>query len=200
MINLLPTDTKQTYRFARRNRILRRWVITMAFCLLGAIALTSVGYFYMRQLSHNYNQQIATANQQLQSGDFKAVDNQVKNISNNLKLVNQVLSKEILFSELLKKLGTATPNNVILTGLQITQATGGLDLTAQAANYTAATQLQLNLADPNNQIFSKADIVNIDCGSQGQQYGDYPCSVNIRALFGSNSPFLFINSGKGATK
>ena len=193
MINLLPPEVKENYRFARRNRTLIRWVVATSFCLLGALLLVGGGYLYLRQSIHSTTQQIAASQQELESQNLTKVQNEVANISNNLKLVVQVLSKEILFSQLLQQLGTVTPNNTILTNLNITQAQGGVEIVAQTANYDAATQLQLNLSDPKNQIFSKADIVSITCQS-GANVGPYPCTVDIRALFANDNPFLFINS------
>jgi hypothetical protein len=54
--------------------------------------------------------------------------------------------------------------------------------------------VQVNLADPTNKIFSKADIVSITCSSSNALSPLYPCTVNVRALFVTNNPFLFINS------
>jgi len=126
-----------------------------------------------------------------------AVQKQVTDISNNLKLAVQVLSQEILFSKLLKQLASVTPRNATLTNLSISDTQKGVDITAQTANYDAATQLQINLADPKNQIFAKADIITINCGSTvGIRY---PCTVNIRALFAANNPFLFINDKKAGS-
>ena len=191
MINLLPSATKENYRYARRNRMLARWIIASAFCLLGGALLLGGGYLYLKQSVQTTEQQIATTNKQLAAQNLNAAQKQVTDISNNLKLVVQVLSKEILFSKLLKQLASATPNNVILTNLAITQAQAGVEVTAQTTNYDAATQLQVNLADPKNQIFSKADIVSINCSTSGN--ANYPCTVDIRALFATNNPFLFIN-------
>lgn len=194
MINLLPPDTRQGYRYARRNRTLLHWISAMVISLAGAVVLAGGGYLYLQQSVHNYTNQITLSQKQLDAANFTGVQKQVKDISNNLKLVDQVLSKEILFSELLKRLGSVTPANTILTNLAITQTQGAIDITAQTASYNAATQLQINLADPKNQIFSKADIVSIDCNNANNT-SQYPCTANIRALFASNNPFLFINSG-----
>jgi Tfp pilus assembly protein PilN len=197
MINLLPPDSKEAYRYARRNRTLLRWVILMTASLCVAVLLVAGGYLYLRQQTTNTEHQIATAQTQLDSQNLGTIQKQVSSISGNLKLALQVLSKEILFSQLLKQLASVTPNNVILTNLAITQAQGGVDITAQTANYDAATQLQVNLADPKNQIFTKADIVSINCTSSGGSplASQYPCTATLRALFATNNPFLFINSG-----
>lgn len=197
MINLLPSELKSSYLYARRNYHLRRWVIAFACTVVGVALLTAGGIFYMAETSKSYEQQIAVNNSQLQEQKLPAIQKQVKDISNNLKLVVQVLSKEVLFSQLLNRLGKVTPSNVILTNLAISQTQGAIDITAQTTDYNAATQMQVNLADPKNQIFAKADIVSISCpaNTTGAQY---PCTANIRALFAANNPFLFINNS--ATK
>src|SRR6266702_2760441 len=111
MINLLPPDIKQNYRYARRNHYLLRWVGILSAGLLGAIFLTAGGFLYMHQSVQNYTNQVASSNAQLQSQNLPGVQKQVTEISNNLKLVVQVLSKEVLFSELLQRLG-ASPRRI----------------------------------------------------------------------------------------
>lgn len=202
MINLLPPDLKETYRYGSRNRSLSRWLTVMLLCIAGAVVLTGGGYLYLNRSINSTNQQLAESQKQLSALHEGTVQKQVTDISNNLKLATQVLSKEILFSKLLKQLGAVTPNNAVLTNLSITQAQGGVELTAETTNYAAATQLQVNLADPKNQIFSQADIENITCGSgaSGTTSTQYPCSVTIRALFAKNNPFLFISNVPGSSK
>jgi Tfp pilus assembly protein PilN len=196
MINLLPPDTKEAYRYARHNRVLLRWASAIGVSLFGAALLVGGGYLYLHQQINTNQKLITNTTAQLEQQNLTGTQKQVAAISGNLKLAVQVLSKEILFSELLKRLGAVTPGNVILTNLAIAEASGGIDITAQTANYDAATQLQLNLSDPNNQIFSKADIVSITCnnGATGIS-AKYPCTATLRALFATNNPFLFINSG-----
>lgn len=200
MINLLPPDLKESYRYGRHNRTLVRWAVLMGASLLVACALIGAGYLYLNQQVTTTQKQIDASRKQLESQDLSGTQKQVKNISNNLKLAVSVLSQEVLFSQLLKQLASVLPDNTVLTGLTISQAQAGVDLTAQTGNYVAATQLQVNLADPRNKIFSKADIVSINCTNSGGSNAlsaKYPCTVSIRALFATNNPFLFINS-KGA--
>ncbi len=201
MINLLPPDTKSAYRYARSNRVLLRWCITCVLALTGAILITSGGYIYLNQSITNTSKQIADTNKQLKAEHLSSIQKQASTISDNLKLAVRVLSQEVLFSKLLKQLATVMPANAILTNLTIAQIQGGVDITAQTTNYQAATQLQLNLADPKNQIFSKADIVNVTCGASttAAMNSNYPCVVTLRALFANNSQFLFINNKQGGS-
>jgi len=198
MINLLPPELKETYRYGRRNRMLARWLATSVICLVGAAALTAGGYLYLNHSINNTNQQVIAGQKQLQQLNQASIQKQVTDISDNLKLAEQVLSKEVLFSQLLKRLSAVIPSNTILTGLSISQSQSSVDISAETTDYNAATQLQVNLADPSNQIFSHADIQTITCNGGTSNNSTYPCVVDIRALFASNNPFLFINSKGGS--
>jgi Tfp pilus assembly protein PilN len=200
MINLLPSDIKDNYRYARRNSRLVRWIFAFSFALVGLAGLSVGGILYLDQTAKSYDSQVTALEDALKRQNQTATEKQVKEISNDLKLAVQVLSKEILFSQLLKQMATIIPNGAALSNLNISQVNGALDITADTADYNAATQLQVNLADPNNKIFSKADIVNINCApaAEGAEAKRYPCTVTVRALFAPNNPFLFISNSKAA--
>ena len=201
MINLLPPDLKDNYRYARKNRRLLTWAVAFVAAIVGIVFITSIGLYSMNNSIDAYKTRVNTAQDQLTSDNSTATVQQVASISNNLKLMVDVLSKEVLFSKLLAQLGSITPPNVILTNLSIEQDQGAIEITAQTADYNAATQLQINLADPSNQIFTKADIESISCATGAAVTNPaYPCTAAIRAEFTNTNPFLFINSGaKGAS-
>lgn len=201
MINLLPPDIKQDYHYARRNTRLVGWVFAMALAFAGLAFISVGGIWYLNQTANDYTKQIGVLEDDLRRQNQAEVEKEVKDISNSLQLAVQVLSKEVLFSKLLRQLAVVTPNDATLSSLNISQIQGGIDISASTADYKAATQLQVNLADPTNRIFSKADIVNINCvtpsaSSAATAQSKYPCTVTIRALFANNNPFLFINNGK----
>lgn len=198
MINLLPTDLKNDYRYARYNTRLLRWITGGVLGLVGAIVIVGGGMLYLHQSSTSYSKKVATAQASLQSQDVAGTESQLKSISGNTKLVIQVLSREILFSKLLRQLGASLPANTELKSFQVDKFQGGLTLSATAADINAATQLQLNLQDPKNKIFEKADIENISC-TPGETKNRLPCAVQIRALFTKNNPYLYITP-TGAAK
>ncbi len=195
MINLLPPDLKQAYRAARVNRHLVRWILVCVTGILGAAVITAFGYLYMNQTANNYRTQIETSRQQLAAQDLDKVQQEVKEISSNLNLVVEVLSKQIIFSGLLQKLGALMPAETNLTGLSISQTEGAIDISAEAKNYSSATQIQVNLSDPDNKLFSKADILSINCGGTNS----YPCTIQLRALFASDNPYI-VTSKAASTK
>lgn len=194
MINLLPPEIKSGYRYARRNVRLRSWVVMCLVALVGLGGLTTYGLVALHRSTVHYDNQIAATQALFQKEKFSATQTQVKDISNSFKLVVKVLKQEVLFSQLLKQVAAIIPANANLTGLTISQTQGAIDITAITTDYKTATQVQVNLADPANKIFSKADIVSITCGNTNAINPNYPCTINIRALFAANNPFLFINS------
>jgi len=195
MINLLPPEIKSSYRFAEYNVSLLRWTITGVFILIGVGLIGGYGWLTLRQSIGNNNQNIASLQTSLKEAKLEETNKKITEISNSFKLVEKVLSQQILFSKLLKQMATALPDGTYLSALNISQVAGGsgLDVSVAAANYTAATQVQVNLADPSNQIFAKADIQNIACDSASAANADYPCIITLRAQFSPNNQFLFIN-------
>jgi Tfp pilus assembly protein PilN len=195
MINLLPPASKQSYRYAKRNVGLLRWVLVGLVSLLILGGIGTYGWLSLHQSITNYQGQIATTQATLTKSKLTQTDAQVQDITNSFRLVVKVLSQEVLFSKLLKQMATVLPSGVNLTNLTIVtvQSGSGLDITADATNYTAASQLQVNLADPKNQIFASADIVSITCSSKGAVDPTHPCTVVLRTQFAQNNPFLFIN-------
>ena len=194
MINLTPLGYKESLRFARRNTLLRNWLVGVMTIILLAATTVLLDQSYLKAETRRF----ASANEQseltLQQRNIDETLNQVENISGNLKLIIQVLSQQILFSELLKQVGSVMPQNSILSGIEISKLAGGIDLVAEARDYTTATQVQVNLSDDENKLFEKVDIVSIDCNDSEDD--GYPCTVTLRALFKTNNQFLFINQKK----
>jgi len=194
VINLLPPDVKQSYVYARRNVGLRRWVVLFVIALVGLGALGTYGLLSLQQSTVQYKKQVADTEALFKKEKFDETQKKVEEIGSSFKLVVQVLSNEVLFSQLLKQIAATIPAKASLTGLNISQAQGAIDISAIAPDYNTATQVQVNLADPRNKIFSKADIVSINCSGDNAQSSNGTCNVSIRALFAPDNPFLLVNS------
>lgn len=199
MINLLPPDLKQNYSYAHRNTGLLRTLMMFGLSIVGLAVIAAAGFMYLHQTSNAYASEAANREATLKNQNQGQVIKQVQDISNSLKLAVQVLSKEVLFSELLKQLAVITPTNASLTGISIIQVEGAVDITAKTTDYAAATQLQINFTDANNKIFSQADIVSVTCTTDTDTPTKYPCTAVIRALFVKDNPFLFINDKKAGS-
>lgn len=194
MINLLPTDYKETLLYARRNTSLRGWAIALLAVLAGAIILTGFGYWYLRNETNKQAASLESSKRELQEQNIDGVKAQTEEISSNINLAINVLQREVLFSKLLRQLGAAMPANTALTQLAVEEEIkGGLTLEAVASNLNSASQIQVNLESPENKIFAKADIENIQCNDK--TIPGYPCKVTLRALFNEQNPFVYIQPG-----
>jgi Tfp pilus assembly protein PilN len=189
MINLLPPDIKESIYYARRNAVLRRWLIAIVVALFGALVIIGFGQLSLRQTKQSIEHSNDRTRTSLTSQNIDEVQREVQDISNSLNLTVKVLSRQVLFSRLIKQVGSVIPPGTVLNGLTINQVDGGIDLSALATDYNTATQIQVNLQDPANGIFERADINSVSCSGDDTEY---PCEISIRALFGENSQFLLI--------
>lgn len=190
MINLSPADYKESLKYARRNTLLLRWLVGLLILLAITTSTLLIGKTYLESESKRYASQNADIDQQLKDRDLEGTLKTVENISGNLKLIVQVLSRQVIFSELIKQVGAVMPENSVLSDIEISKVEGGIDLIADAKDHTTATQVQVNLADPNNKLFDSVDIVSINCEGANPTY---PCKITLRALFTKNNPFSFVN-------
>ncbi len=220
MINLLPQDQQKSILYARHNTRLLHWCLIMVSTIFVLIAMWGVGYFYISSSITSYNNEISSKQEDLKSQNLEETQKRIEDLSNNLKLILQVLSKEVLFSKVFKQIGAVMPDGSVLSSVEINKVEGGLDLTARAKNYDTGTQIQVNLSDKSNKLFQKVDIVSVSCttgtsstnsssttttststtsdSTTTTDSSKYPCTVSLRALFSTDNPFLFINkSGSG---
>ena len=191
MINLLPSDYGASLRYSHLNIVLRRWLIAALLACGGLVLILAVSWMYITQQSKNLTKNIDSVNQQLQAEDLAGTQKRANDITSNIKIINQVLSREIRFSGLITQIGSVMPPGTVLSGLTLAKVDGGLDLSANARDYTSAAQIAVNLSDPKNMIFDKVDIVNINCYSTSGNA--YPCSATFRALFSKSTKSKFLN-------
>lgn len=180
MINLLPPVYRQRLSAGRRGTILRHWLGIVWGATAGLVLLIAASWIYMNQQSKELNQAISDTNAQLSAQNLSGVQKQAKDLTNNIKTINQVLGREIRFSDLIQAIGKVMPSGTILNSLTLAQVSGAVDLSASAKDYASAAQVAINLSDPKNQIFNKVDIVSINCTGSAAAY---PCGGTFRALF-----------------
>src|SRR6266567_1165038 len=105
MINLLPPDAKRSVIYARQNSQLLRWVVAMSLSVVVVAVVVAFGLLYINQSISDNQKQLTETQQQLKIQKLEDTQKRVQDISGSLKLVSQVLSKEVLFSKLLQQIG-----------------------------------------------------------------------------------------------
>lgn len=218
MINLLPKDHRDSIMYARRNTKLLNICFALVIVILIVVGMWGLGYFYMNKTAREYNRTIAQKQADLKAQNLEETEARIETFSNNLKLILQVLEKEVLFSKLFRQVGAVMPSGAILSNIELSEISGGIDLTVNAKDYDTATQAQVNLEAKDNKLFQKVDIVSVSCSNGDDEAAsetsnqnsapentpttpetgntlanEYPCTANLRALFNEENPFLFIN-------
>lgn len=180
MINLLPPEHILLIRFGRQNSLLRHWIIGALGAIGGLIVILAGGWVYLHQQANDLQNSLTKTNSQLQAQNLAKVQHDAKEITGDIKVINQVLGNEVHFSNLIQDIGKVMPPGTILSSLTLSKINGSLDLRASAKDSSAAAQIAVNLNDPSNGIFTKVDIVNITCGNVTSVYH---CDGVFKALF-----------------
>ncbi|MCA9342734.1 hypothetical protein KC950_01825 [Candidatus Saccharibacteria bacterium] len=190
MINLAPTSYKESLRYARRNTLLWHWLLGFLIMITLASSTIILGKMYLQRETSRYVVLNEETEGQLQADNIEETLNQIEGVSNNLKLIIQVLSNRVIFSKLITQVGSVMPPGAVLADIEIGEVEGGIDLTAKSTDYNTATQVQVNLQDPSNKLFDEVDLVSVECNSESVIY---PCTTIMRALFTKDNPYLFVN-------
>ena len=195
MINLLPNDYKLHLRYGRLNGRLGQWLLFSVIIIAGLVLILGLGWLYMDQQTKDLDRSIAATQAQLKNQNLEQVRDQADEISQNIKVINQVLSREIRFSSLIQEIGKVMPSGTVLSSLTLSnRVAGAVDLNTNTKNAVAAAQIAVNLSDPKNNLFAKVDIVNVNCSSEDKPY---PCTATLRALFDDKTLERFLNVASG---
>lgn len=195
MINLLPTAHADSIRYGRQNTKLRNWLIAMAAASLGLILIMAGGWVYLGQQEHNLQSDINNTNQQLKAQNLTQVQKNAKEITGDIKVINKILGTEVRFSDLIQAIGNDMPAGTVLGSLSLSdKVNGALDLSANTLDYASAAQVQVNLTQSANNLFSKVDIINVNCGNNNNQA--YKCTAVYRALFSKEAQTKFLSVAK----
>lgn len=195
MINMLPSEYVDVIRHSKLGEHLVRWLFSLVAAIFGLLIIFTLGWLYLDHQTKTLTSEVAGGKSQLEQQNLSGVKKDAEQISKDIKVINQVLSREIRFSELIQEIGKAMPPGTILGGLTLAKVDGSIDLTASAKDYTTGAQIALNLSDPKNNLFSRADIISINCTSSDTAY---KCGVSLKALFSKNSKNQFLNVPGGS--
>jgi Tfp pilus assembly protein PilN len=192
MINLLPSEYSGGIRLARQNSLIRIWLIGVIVAIIGLLAIIGLGFLYINQQSKNIQLGIDASKKNLQVQNLSSVQKQSKEISDNVKTIDQVLGKEVRFSSLIQDIAKILPQGSVLASLSIGQVDGAIDLTVNTVDHNSALQTAANLSDPKNNIFDKVDVETINCKPpDGTEV--YYCTSTFRAVFGKTTLNRYLN-------
>lgn len=199
MINLLPPEHKRALIFARRNTQLRRAVGGLGIGIGVLLLVIATNYLILRQEIASYHRDTEVVEQELKENNEAATLSRMREINSTLNVVTNVLSEQVRFADLFQQTGRIMPTGTVLQGLSLSGgASGGVNLQAGAVNEYTASQILVNLQDPANRIFEKADLLNITCNNDSEDA--YICTASIRATFLPESQFSFLPSSEEVSR
>lgn len=195
MINLLPPEAKLDIQYARRNTMLVRWIAAGVLFTVLVVGLLGFGQYYISKNTQVTLASIEVTNQRLASQNMLNAQKELETISKNLKTVLQIAGKQLLFSKLITRIGGILPAQTRLNGMTLSTSNSALDLNIAARDRNAATQAVVNISDPKNGLFSKADLVSVTCNDTATD--GYPCQAQVRVIMKTDSSYYFLNSVTG---
>lgn len=195
MINLVPPSYSQAMRIGRSNSRLRLWLTGAVIATGGLVVIIGLSWLYVNHQISNLTHSTDALNQQLKAENLSQIQKQASTINGNIKVINQVLGREIRFSDLIQQIGSVLPGGTVLNSLSVSKIDGAIDLNVNARDVASANQVAVNLGDPKNKLFNKIDIVSISCTSETKAY---PCAGTFRALFSAEAKKNFLNAASGA--
>lgn len=194
MINLLPPEVKQEITYGRRNNVLVRWIVAVIIVIAGIGFMTIFGLFYINQNVKSQQKVAKIAQQSIDNRNLEATKNELQSLSDKIKTIVQILNRQLLFSKMLTTIGGILPGGAVLSDINLTTSDLAIDLSLATIDRAAATQAFININDPKNNFFDKADLVSIICEGTGSK--KYPCTARIRVTLKNDSSFYFLNSVK----
>jgi uncharacterized membrane protein len=197
MINLLPPEYRSKMHYGRLDARLQRWLVIGVLVIGAMIIVLIAGWFYINKQVTDLNKSVIATQDLLESKSLVNVRKQSEEISQNIKIINKVLGREIRFSALIQEVGKVMPAGTVLGSLSLSKANGAVDITADTKSYASAAQIAVNLSDPKNNIFAKVDVVSISCSGDNKTY---PCTATYKALFGKDTQIRFLNLASGGSQ
>ena len=203
MINLMPDYMRQEIIYARRNRTLLRWLFAMIIVIVGVGLMTLFGQYYINRSTTSLEASAKTTQDRIGAQNLATVQKEIKGLSNNFTTITQLLQRQLLFSKMFTKIGSIVPSGAILRGINLSTTTTSIDLNVVAVNREAATQAFVNISDPTNGLFEKADLISVGCDQIDNDSSEaaikYPCSATIKVIIKTDSSFFFLNTVSNTT-
>jgi Tfp pilus assembly protein PilN len=191
VINLLPSDIKQSIAYARKNSVIWLWVIILWIFLLLIALVISFGIFFINQRANNLNRLVTISDQRVNDQQLKEYQQKAEVFSNDLNTAVKLLEDQLLFSKIIKTIGAVLPPGVTLGTLDYSVEDEILTLNIEASNQRLITTAFENISNGktiSQDLFTKADLLKIDCNPD-----EGLCTGSIVVLLNKNSNFYLLN-------
>jgi hypothetical protein len=191
MINLLPSDIKKDIGFARKNKVLWTWIIILWLFLAAVVAIIGFGTFFISQRADNLNRLVDISEQRVKDQNLIEYQKKAEVFSNDLNTAVKLLENQLLFSKIIRTIGSVLPPGVTLGTLDYSVEDEILTLNVQASDQRSISTAFENISNGQEitkNLFTNADLLKVDCNSEEQK-----CTGVIVVLLNKNSDFYLLN-------
>jgi Tfp pilus assembly protein PilN len=167
MINLLPPEHKESFRYAKLNNVLIRYVV-LAFCfsLLLTIIVLAANYYVNKEKQKIIFEQ---SKRQLELQKRQEKKTNIDDYSARLNTIGKLYDSSIKFSELLEDIAVSLRPGVKMQQLALTgTATEPLSITLTSNTREAGLETRVTLEE--SKVFDHVDITSINYNSEANQY------------------------------
>lgn len=158
MINLLPTDIRTSIHYARLNTALVQYGVIVFVLVLLVAGVMLFGFNIAQSDENALRDSISQKENELSS--LLDVEEEAQGLAKKIDTVDELLQREVRFSEVMQEIGSILPQGSVLTSLRLANNTEEpLQLSALVSDKQTAAVLRQNIEDSDR--FSVADIESI---------------------------------------
>lgn len=146
MINLLPVHIKEEHRYGRKNVVIVSWLTTVIF---GVIILFLVAIVGRLTIDAAKDQELTRKNaiqKELDDSDYASIEKNYADYVGDLTSVSKIYQKQVLYSRLIRKLGTLLPPGSSLSSISIGEDDKAISLNFNNEQDLLGPTIQLNLS------------------------------------------------------
>lgn len=159
MINLLPDAVKEDMYYGRKNRQIINWIITAVFGVIILFIIAAVGRLTIQTARDQALVQKENMVEQLKVADFDTVSEEYGDYVDGLGSVKKLYGQQILYTRLIRKLGTLLPAGARLTNISLSDKDRAVGLNFDNDADGLGPVILLNLTDQSKQVSDKTRVL-----------------------------------------
>jgi Tfp pilus assembly protein PilN len=175
MINLLPPDNKRQIQAGRSNTLLLRYNLFLLIAVGFLLVAIGVVYVYLGNTKTAAEQTIKE--NQARVNSYAEIEKQSNEFKANLAIAKQILSKEVVYTDVVLQIAALMPPGVILDNLKLDAKTFGTKTTLAAHSKTIADAIALKESFQKSPLFSDVNFQIISTPETGS--GSYPVGISL---------------------
>jgi hypothetical protein len=159
MINLLPDPIKEDMVYGRKNRQIINWIVTAVFGVVILFIIAAVGRLTIQTARDQALVQKENMVEQLKVADFDTVSEEYGDYVDGLGSVKKLYGQQILYTRLIRKLGTLLPAGARLTNISLSDKDRAVGLNFDNDTDGLGPVILLNLTDQSKQVSDKTRVL-----------------------------------------